>query len=253
MTSFGDTLACLRSGGGTASGVLARRLAALFVLGAALALGGCVATDRSAHLPVGERAYEIVPPPDPNAPATSYVIVPNDVLAIQVFQEPDLSNPSTSVDNVGNIQMPLLGEIPAAGRTSTELAMDIENRLRQRYVVRPQVVVSISKQAQRFVSVEGQVKKPGVFEIDRESTLLGAIARAESPTRVAKLDEVLVFRVVNGRRMGARFDLKDIRAGRAPDPQILGGDVVVVGFSVLKGAWRDFLETTPLFNVFTRF
>lgn len=248
MTSFGLTMPRRTSGGRLG------KLSPLIVMGAALLLlGGCAGPGPASNLPTGDRAYEIVPPPDPNAPPTSYVIVPNDVLAIQVFQEPDLSGATTVVDNVGNIQMALLGEIPAAGRTSTELAKDIESRLRQRYIVNPQVAVSISKQAQRVVAVEGQVKKPGVFEVDRETTLLGAVARAESPTRVAKLDQVMVFRVVNGRRLGARFDLKDIRAGLAPDPQILGGDVVVVGFSALKGAWRDFLETTPLFNIFTRF
>lgn len=228
------------------------RLPVLLLLFAAALVSGCTTTD-SSGLPAGERAYEVIPPPDPNAPRTSYVIVPNDVLRLTVFQEPELSNEEQQVDNVGNIQMPLIGEVPAAGRTATELAADIAERLRQRYVVNPQVVVSISKQAARFVSVEGEVKKPGVYEIDREYTLLGAIAKAESPTRTAKLDQVLVFRVVNGQRMGARFNLSDIRGGRAPDPQIQGGDVVVIGNSAVKGVWRDFLEAAPLFNVFTRF
>lgn len=201
-------------------------------------------------VPTGEVAYQLVPPADPNAPRTSYVIVPNDVLNLQVFQEPDLSNEKLQVDNVGNIQMPLIGEIPAAGRSTTELAADIAQRLSQKYIVNPQVVVSVSEAAARFVTVEGQVEKPGVYEIDRDYTLLSAIARAESPTNTANLDEVVVFRTVNGERAAARFDLKDIRAGLAPDPQILGGDVVVVGFSAVKGAWQDLLKAAPVFNAF---
>ncbi len=225
------------------------KLQALTVLLIAVTLGGC-ASSRMQAVPVGEAAYQIVPPADPNAPPASYIIVPNDVLNLQVFQEPDLSNEELQVDNVGNIQMPLLGQIQAAGRSPPELAADIALRLSQRYIVNPQVVVSVAEAAKRFVAVEGQVEKPGVYEIDREYTLLSAIARAESPTDVAKLDEVVVFRTVNGQRMGARFDLRDVRAGLAPDPQILGGDVVVVGFSSVKGAWRDFLKAAPAFNVF---
>jgi len=215
----------------------------------ALCFSGC-SSSRMKSVPTGDVAYSLVPPADPNAPRTSYIIVPNDVLNLQVFQEPELSNDELQVDNVGNIQMPLIGEIPAAGRSAPELAADIASRLSREYIVNPQVVVSVAEPAKRFVTVEGQVEKPGVYEIDREYTLLSAIARAESPTDVASLDEVVVFRTIDGQRMAARFDLRDVRAGRAPDPQILGGDVVVIGFSSLKGAWRDFLKAAPAFNAF---
>lgn len=219
------------------------------ILGLFHSLAACSGPAMKA-LPAGPAAYELMPPADPNAPRTSYVIVPNDILNLQVFQEPDLSNDKLQVDNVGNIQMPLIGEIQAAGRSPPVLAADIASRLRERYIVDPQVVVSVAEQAKRFVSVDGQVEKPGVYEVEREDTLLSAIARAESTTDVASLNEVVVFRTINGQRMAARFDLRDVRAGTAPDPQILGGDVVVVGFSSLKGAWRDFLKAAPAFNVF---
>lgn len=227
-----------------------KQLATLSLLLVTLLLGACASGRDVSSLPAGERAYEIAPPPDPNAPRTSYVIVPNDVLNLQVFQEPDLSNDKLQVDNVGNIQMPLIGEIQAAGRSATELAVDIQTRLGARYIVNPQVVVSVAKQADRFVTVDGQVKKPGVYEISRDDTLLSAIARAESTTQQAKLDEVIIFRTIDGQRMAARFDLNDVRTGHAPDPQIQGGDAVVVGFSALKGAWRDVLQAAPLFNAF---
>lgn len=222
---------------------------AAIVVVSALLLGGC-STSRMSAVPTGDIAYQIAPPRDLNAPPTSYIIVPKDELNLQVFQEPDLSNDALQVDNVGNIQMPLLGEIPAAGRSPSELASDIAYRLGRRYIVNPQVTVSVTKPAARYVAVEGQVEAPGVYEIEQDYSLLSAIARAESPTDVAKLDEVVIFRTVNGERMAARFDLRDIRAGLAPDPQIVGGDVVVVGFSAVKGVWRDLLKSAPLFNTF---
>ena len=63
----------------------------------------------------------------------------------------------------------------------------------------------------------------------------------------------MVFRTVNGQRMGAVFDLQQIRTGAAPDPQILDGDTIVVGYSAVKGAFRDFLAASALLNLFTVF
>jgi polysaccharide export outer membrane protein len=61
---------------------------------------------------------------------------------------------------------------------------------------------------------------------------------------------VVIFRTINGQRMVARFDVKDIRGGVSPDPIIMDGDLVVVGNSKIKTLWQDFLKTAPLFNAF---
>jgi polysaccharide export outer membrane protein len=95
--------------------------------------------------------------------------------------------------------------------------------------------------------------QPGVYEITGSSSLQESIARAEGLTRVAVVDQIVVLRTIDGKPMGAVFDLKAIREGKAPDPEILGGDRIVVGFSGLKGAYRDLLSAAPLFNVFRAF
>jgi len=64
---------------------------------------------------------------------------------------------------------------------------------------------------------------------------------------------VIVFRTMNGQRMGAVFDARRIRYGYEPDPMILAGDVVVVGFSEVKGAYRDFLQIAPAAAVWRPF
>ena len=64
---------------------------------------------------------------------------------------------------------------------------------------------------------------------------------ARGPTRVAALRQVTIFRTIEGRRMGALFDVQAIRRGEADDPAILGRDTVVVGLSGVKAAWRDAL------------
>ena len=77
-----------------------------------------------------------------------------------------------------------------------------------------------------------------------------ALALAQGPTRVAALDEALIFRTVNGQRMAARFNVREIGRGYAEDPEIQGRDVVVVGHSFIKAAWRDVLAAVPIFAVF---
>lgn len=217
-----------------------------------IAVAGC-STPHSPDLVSGPSAYAVMPASDPNAVPVDYVIGPDDQISVQVFQEPDLSSDKIKVDNVGNIQIQLIGQVEAAGRTAPQLAQEIAARLGQRFLVNPQVVVSVVQPAAHFFTVEGQVKRPGIYEIGDDFTLLSAIARAESTTQIAKLNEVIIFRDVQGKRMGAVFNLTDIRKGRAPDPQLLAGDKIVVGFSALKGAYRDFLQAAPLFNLFTQF
>jgi len=220
---------------------------------AGLALAGCQTGMNSTALPSGQAAYEIAPATDTAAKPQAYRIGPGDVISVQVFQEPELSSDKVQVDDVGRIQLPLAGDILAAGLTAPELSAVIAERLGRDYIRHPQVVVGVVSTREQTVAVEGQVKMPGVYKISPSDTLLSSIARAQSPTNVARLDEVIIFRTVNGRRMGARFDLNEIRSGRAPDPQVLGGDVIVVGFSSLKGVYQDILKAAPLLNVFTQF
>jgi polysaccharide biosynthesis/export protein len=229
--------------------ILSKFTAALGAMLGLMLVGGC-ANSSLPNVPAGAAAYKLIPAPVQDAPRASYIIVANDEIDIRVFQEPDLSNAKIQVDNVGNIQMPLIGEMQAGGRTTSELATEIERQLRKRYIVNPQVSVSVTKTATRSVTIEGEVKKPGVYEIDQDYTLLSAIARAESPTKTARLDEILIFRTIEGQRLAARFDLNEIRSGRSSDPRIVNGDVVIVGHSRAKGAWQDFLQAAPALNLF---
>ncbi|MBF7012805.1 polysaccharide biosynthesis/export family protein [Novosphingobium resinovorum] len=212
------------------------------------ALGGCASTSNNPSLPRGSAAYQVIPPtvPVPNA----YPVRPKDKLTLRVFNEPDISQDELRVDDVGMIQIPLIGSVKAEGRSVDELSSDIAARLGTRYIKNPQVAVSVKEPAPSYVSVEGEVEKPGVYEIDGRTTLLAALARAESPTATAKLNEIVVFRTINDQRMVARFNLKEIRVGLTPDPMILDGDVVMVGYSRSKGLWQDILKTAPIFNAF---
>jgi len=149
--------------------------------------------------------------------------------------------------------LPSIGQVRVAGMTQAQVAGIVAGQLGARYLRNPEVTVSLREMAMPMVSVEGEVKQPGVYEIPPGSTLLTAMALARSPTPTAKLDEIIVFRKIDGRNAGARFDLADIRAGAVPDPVIRNGDVIVVGYSQIRGVYQDILKAAPLFNVFTQF
>ena len=220
----------------------------LIVLLAGTVVSGCTTTTKNPDLARGAAAYEVIPPTV--AEPQIYSIVPADTLQIRVVGEPDLSVEKALVDDAGFIHVPVAGEIKAAGRSAPEVADEIAARLSRKYLRDPQVAVSVAELALRYVSVEGEVNKPGVYELTKNATLLSAIARAESPLVTAKLDEVVIFRTINGQRMAARFNLKDVRSGVAPDPVVMDGDVVMIGHSAIKGLWQDFLKTAPIFNAF---
>lgn len=203
-------------------------------------------------LPTRDAAYSIIPPIDKATAPDQYRITPGDVVSLSVFGEPDLTFQKLPVDDAGFIQVPLAGSVHVAPLTPAEASTLIATKLGARFLRNPEVTLNVIEQPGQTVTVEGQVMKAGTYPIDSQTTLLGAIALAQSPSRIAKLDEVVIFRTLNNQRMAARFHLGRIRAGQDPDPQILGGDVVVVGFSQAKSLYRDMLQAAPIFNIFTR-
>ena len=212
----------------------------------ALSLVGCAGSTNS--LPAGPQAYAVFP--NTEAWPDEDKLRPGDHLAIRVLGEPELTSDAYVVDSGGSVQVPLAGSVPAAGRTSAELREELVQRLGARFIRDPQVAVIVTERRRTTFTVEGDVREPGVFEATPGTSLLTAVAQAKSPTETARLDEVMIFRVVEGQRMGARFNIDDIRKGRAADPQILAGDTVVVGRSGLKSAWKQFLQAAPAFNLF---
>ena len=222
---------------------------AMILAGTLLLLCGGCDHARPSQLPRGEAAYATIPIKSAD-PEAEEVIRVGDRLAIRVLGEPELTSDLYRVEGTGYIQVPLAGEMIAAGLRPVELREELTRRLAARYIRNPQVAVIVVERRRTTFSVEGEVREPGIFEAAPQTTLLSAIAQAKSPTKVARLGEVMVFRRLNGERMGARFNLGEIRNGRAADPQILAGDTIVVGRSALRGAWLEFLEATPAFNLF---
>jgi|KBSSwiStaDraftv2_1062776.scaffolds.fasta_scaffold47737_3 polysaccharide export outer membrane protein len=220
----------------------------LLIIGAALTTGAC-AGGAASTLPVGAAAYEAVPEAVP-ADRSSGTIRVGDRLDVRVFGEPELSGDSFVVDPSGIVNFPLVGEIIAMQQTPRQLADELERRLGARFVRNPHVTVAVAASPLASYTVEGDVGAPGNFPVTASTTLLTAMAEAKSPTKLARREEIIVLRKINGQQAGARFNLDQIRAGRAADPQILAGDKIVVTTSGPKSAWADLLGALPLLNLF---
>lgn len=227
-----------------------RKIVAAAMMGlAALSLSAC-GPSRAA----GIQAGVTMPPPDPvriepAAAATGYIIGPMDQLDVNVFQVPDLTR-TVQVDAAGQIILPLIGPVVAAGKTVPQLQDDVAAALREKYLQSPQVTIYISEYASQKVTVTGAVSAPGVYALQGRTTLLQIIAMAKGTDRVANERSIVIYRTINNQKMGALYDLAAIRAGTLPDPEIYARDVIVVERSGVKSALRDMAGALPVFGIF---
>lgn len=185
-----------------------------------------------------------------------YIIGPFDKLVIDVFGIEELTDKEVQTDAGGRISFPLAGIIEAAGHTPGELEQTIKDRLRGRYIRDPQVTVNLKETVSQVVTVDGQVKQPGLYPVVGRMTLMRAIATAKGLDEFAKLDDVVVFRTVNGQKMAALYNLKAIRRGNYDDPEVYANDVVVVGDSSARRFFKNAIQilpavTTPLVVLLT--
>jgi polysaccharide export outer membrane protein len=199
-----------------------------------------------------------LPPPDTTSAsgayqgASEYRIGSQDLLTISVFGVPEL-NQDVRVNSSGSISLPLIGNVQAGGKTIQGLEQDIAAKLSANYLQSPQVTVFIKEFTSQRVTVEGSVKKSGIFPITGRTSLLRVIATAEGLDELGDAHAIVVFRVIKGQKMAAVFDLEAIRHGAAEDPQIYGDDIVVVDVSGSKSALRRIFQAVPILGIFHPF
>lgn len=140
-----------------------------------------------------------------------------DQIKIQVYNELDLSM-KIKIDDSGKIMYPLIGELQLEGKTPTQVANEIQKRLKMGYVNNPVVTVMILKYSPIYVS--GEVKNPGSYEYQPGLTLEKTIAVAGGFTDRADRDDINV-------RRANRTLLEDV----AETEVIYSGDIIIVGQS----------------------
>ena len=169
-----------------------------------------------------------------HAPSDSYVLRNNDLIKITVFQEDDMTT-ETRISKSGYITLPLLGAIELSGKSVSEATNEIRTKLDKDYIINPHVTLTVMQYAEQWVTVLGEVQKPGQVEIPPEGglDLLGAIALAGGYTRVADPGNVIVRRVINGHDVVARVDARRLaRDTNVPEFMVQPGDRISVGESI---------------------
>lgn len=226
------------------------RLAFLSVLCVGLIASGCarkIPLESTASLSVVDSASGLP------APMRSDLVVgdrpsligPLDTITVDVFGLPDLSR-EMQVDASGRIAMPLVGTIDARGKTAEELSGAIETALRRRYVRDPEVTVNIRSSVSQVVTVDGSVVEPGLYPVTNQMTLMRAVASAKGLSEFAKLDDVVILRTVDGKRMAGLYNIGAVRRGLYADPAIYPNDVIIVGDSPQRRLFKDFVSVAPL-------
>ena len=176
-------------------------------------------------------------PPAQNADASaavkahddSFVIGNDDVLAINVWKEPDVSR-SVPVRSDGKISLPLVGEVQAAGRTPLKLEQDIAARLKS-FIAEPEVTVIVQQINSQKINILGMVNKPGSYLLTNSATVLDAIALAGGFRDFAKQKAIYVLRQnPDGSQTRIPFNYKEVVKGTNPAQNIKlqARDTVVV-------------------------
>ena len=181
-----------------------------------------------------------------------YRVQPGDVIDVTIYQLPDL-NRTAEIDGAGNINLALIGAVPAAGRSVRQLEQEIAGRYRARYLQNPQISVSLKDAVGQRVTVDGAVKKPGIVMARGDMTLLRVLAESGGFAETADQTNVVIMRSGPQGRTAARFDANAIRSGTLQDPPVFGGDTIVVDDSTAKTAWKHFREALPVAGLFRVF
>ena len=159
----------------------------------------------------------------------SYVIGADDVLAINVWKEPEISR-SVPVRTDGKISLPLMGELQAGGQTPRQLEQEIAKRL-QSYISEPEVTVIVQDARSQRINILGMVARPGSYLLTGSTTALDAIAMAGGFRDFAKQKSIYVLRAnADGTQKRIPFNYKEVIKGKNPEQNVrlLPRDTVVV-------------------------
>lgn len=153
-----------------------------------------------------------------------------DTVEIRVFREEELTTRGQlSAD--GTISMPFIGRVRLQGLSTVQAAGLIAGKLRDGYLVRPEVSVTIENRVRRTITILGQAQSPGVFELpaNRPLTVVEAVGMAGGLTRIANPRKITLKRTsLRGTPEVVRVNLSEITSGKAGDIPLRDGDVVSI-------------------------
>jgi len=157
-----------------------------------------------------------------------YVIGPEDVLAVVFWREKEISG-AVVLRPDGQISLPLLNEVRAAGLTPAQLREQITEAA-GRLIEEPTVSVVVKEINSRKVFITWNVGKPGPYPLLAPTTVLQLIATAGGIAEYAKAKNIVIMRVENGKPVRHRFNYTEVSKGKnlQQDIELKPGDTVLV-------------------------
>ncbi len=161
--------------------------------------------------------------------ARDYILGAGDLVRINVYGSPDMQT-EARLSAAGTITFPLIGEVKLGGSSPKTSENKIAQLLEQGgFVKKAQVNLVVLQYQSQFVSVLGDVYKPGKYSLDRPSTLSDLLALAGGITPNGS-DMVTLIRTESGKTTRQDFDLRNLitKADAASNPQVSGDDIIYV-------------------------
>jgi polysaccharide export outer membrane protein len=158
-----------------------------------------------------------------------YVIGAGDVLAVNVWKEPDASVPSAVVRPDGKISMPLLKEVSVVGLTPKQVEKQISDQLAQ-FITGADVTIVVAGIHSKKVYLAGAVRKEGPIPYSYQMTVMQALSEGGGLSDYAKRAKIYILRNENGRQFRLPFDYNAVLKGERMELNIIlqPGDTVVV-------------------------
>jgi polysaccharide export outer membrane protein len=161
-----------------------------------------------------------------------YLIGPSNLLEIKVAQDPQLAR-TLRVDSRGEITLPLIGSLRAAGLTARQLELLIAERLEKDFINNPDVMVFIREFTSLKIVIQGNVTRPGIYTMTGKPTLLESISMAgglnerADPANV-KLVRARMVRQADAVEKAEVYNIEAIKTARQEDPRLESGDNIFV-------------------------
>src|SRR5712692_5017301 len=150
-------------------------------------------------------------PQEEEGPVAEYLIGPEDVLDIAVWNNTEISR-TVPVRPDGKISLPLLNDVQAAGLTPMQLGSEIKEKLRK-FISEPQVTVIVTKSNSQRVFIVGEVARAGAYPLLPNMSVLQALSSAGGFTQFANKKKIHVLRMENGKPISLPFSYKDVVSG----------------------------------------
>ncbi len=153
---------------------------------------------------------------------------PEDVITVDVFDQPNYSRPNITIPPNGRVNYPVIGQVMVAGRTIEEIEKDLTEKLSE-YIREPKVTVQLVQVHSMKYMVVGDVASPGIYEMTRRMSVNEALARAGDATRYGDLKNVNVLRMQpSGLAAPIPININEVRRGKTPDIYLAPGDTIVI-------------------------